>query len=170
MKLIRFLTAVLCGSLIELARCQDQDAIIVKNATSNLDTDTTTISKMILGGNCLVNQNFCLNGGKCGLNGNCICARFFFGGQCEQSITMDKRVTMMQRGIGQERVFLICAMFILVLPLLAYFLFSCCLKMCDSDSDESYFKCLKDTFFCFTCCCNYRREKIPEQEMVNPPP
>ncbi len=75
----------------------------------------------------------------CGLNGNCICARFFFGRQCEQAIQVDKRVTMMEKGIGQERVFLICAMFILVLPVLAYCFLAFCMKICDKDSDETVF-------------------------------
>lgn len=101
-------------------------------------------------GNCLSTSNFCMNGGKCGLNGNCICARFFYGKQCEFNIPMAQRVTLESKGIGQERVFLICAMFILVLPFLAYLLFAFCIKMCDKD-EESCGACLGDTFFCFPC-------------------
>ena len=33
---------------------------------------------------CLIgNNSYCLNSGRCGINGNCICARLYLGEQCE---------------------------------------------------------------------------------------
>ena len=78
---------------------QDQPAIIMPNETINNTTDNNQINinndKPIVlqnttvinsNGDCLSTSNFCMNNAKCGLNGNCICARFFYGKQCELSI------------------------------------------------------------------------------------
>jgi len=115
------------------------------------DTSNSTTTALITGDNCLTNSNFCLNGARCGLNGNCICAKFFYGSNCENSIAKDKRVTLIEKGIGQERVVLITTMFLLVLPVLAYFFTACCIKTCSED-DESMETCCADTFFCLPNC------------------
>ena len=126
------------------------DSQIANDTSTSSTTVTQNTSVINSNGDCLSTSNFCMNSGKCGLNGNCICARFFYGKQCELSIAPAQRVTFMSEGLGNERVFLICAMFIIVLPFLAYLLFSFLVKMCDPQQ-ESFVQCLSDTFFCFPC-------------------
>ena len=39
----------------------------------------SNVTQAVLDGGCLVSPSFCLNGARCGINGNCICPRYFYG-------------------------------------------------------------------------------------------
>jgi len=92
--------SIIFVTLIFAAFAQDQPAIIMPNDTTTDISEnqvitsntlaTTIVSQNITvidsNGDCLSTSNFCLNNARCGLNGNCICARFFYGKQCELSI------------------------------------------------------------------------------------
>ena len=68
---------------------------------------------------CLIgNNNYCLNSGKCGINGNCICARTYLGEQCE--VRVKNPPTFRTKGIGNQGVFLICFFFLFVFPIILY--------------------------------------------------
>ena len=41
--------------------------------------DSSNVTQTVLDGGCLISPSFCLNGARCGINGNCICPRYFFG-------------------------------------------------------------------------------------------
>jgi len=61
---------------------------------------TNVTSASVLNGGCLTDLRFCLNDGKCGINGNCICPRYYYGQRCQEQIVTDKRVTFESHGIG----------------------------------------------------------------------
>ena len=63
---------------------------------------------------------FCKNGAQCGINGNCICQMFYLGEQCEIMIPAKSQATMILTGISSGKLFVICFMFLVVLPFVLY--------------------------------------------------
>lgn len=41
--------------------------------------DASNVTQTVIDGGCLATPSFCQNGARCGINGNCICPRYFFG-------------------------------------------------------------------------------------------
>lgn len=39
----------------------------------------SNLTQAVIDGGCLVSPSFCLNAALCGINGNCICPRHFYG-------------------------------------------------------------------------------------------
>jgi len=100
----------------------------------------------------------------CGINGNCICPRFYYGLQCDTVITTGKRVQLRELGMNSSGVFLICFFFLVVFPFLLYILYHSLIHCCRKD-DDSYCAMLKDAFCCFGSCNGDPVEKeIPQIE------
>jgi len=86
---------------------------------------------------CLNQPNtYCQNSGKCGLNGNCICKRFYFGSQCELTIAASERATLVTEGLSSGIIFLICFLFIVVFPFLLYLFFVICMRFCVTEGER----------------------------------
>lgn len=120
---------------------------------------------------CLDSADYCMNSGECGINGNCICKRFFYGARCESEIAKDKRSTIKEKGISSGNLFLICAMFIVVFPLALYLVFVGFMRLCNEDeSSKDCGETCGDAFFCFNkkyvCCCCDNVWAIPNKVQV----
>ena len=103
----------------------------------------------VYNGGCLIMSGYCLNGGSCGINGNCICKKFFYGTQCENTIAVDKRVTLYRDGVSQGHLFFICFAFLVLFPLLSYIFYFSCMRLCsDPESDIPWKQTFLDAFFC----------------------
>ena len=91
-----------------------------------------------------------MNAAKCGINGNCICPRFFYGQRCETQISSTKKVIFKEKGIGQGNVFIICFLFLVVLPLVLYAMAACLMRcLSENQEDELWAHTFSDAFFCF---------------------
>ncbi|TNV77351.1 hypothetical protein FGO68_gene17631 [Halteria grandinella] len=169
--IIRILTVLSC---LALSLAQDENSTVpidpsqnnttpVQNTTepsntSNATQNTTT--PIQYGSSCLVDSAFCLNGALCGINGNCICPRYYFGSQCETTIAKDKRAQIKDLGMSSSGVFLICFFFLVFFPFLLYLvhhsLIYCCRPGID---DDSYCEMLKSALCCFNFECLERQIK-----------
>ena len=91
-----------------------------------------------------------MNAAKCGINGNCICPRYFYGQRCETQISSSKKVIFKEKGIGQGNVFIICFLFLVVLPLVLYAMAACLMRcLSENQEDELWADTFSDAFFCF---------------------
>ena len=99
----------------------------------------------------------------CGINGNCICPKYYYGQRCETQISSSRKVIFKEKGIGQGSVFIICFVFLVVFPLVLYAMAACLMRCISEDQEnEEWSNTFSDAFFCF------KWVKCPAKEMKAP--
>jgi hypothetical protein len=93
-----------------------------------------------------------MNSARCGINGNCICPRFFLGPRCETQIAKAKQVKIREIGIGQGAVFIICFIYLVILPVILYLMYAVLMRLMSEDEEnKTWGETFSDALFLSDC-------------------
>lgn len=110
-----------------------------------------------------------MNSAHCGINGNCICPRYFYGPRCETQIPKAKQVKMREIGIGQGAVFIICFVYLVILPFLLYIMYALLMRlMSETEENRTWGETLTDALFLTDCFKKKNEPKMEFNHIKNP--